>query len=131
MSEEHPEIPRRVFLQMKNAKTMGGAVGCRVKASGDNPDNQAWITVKMNQKIDSVHWKTTFLHYVIQYLELRADYDDELNGWDYDEFYVKSETYHNIVDGTALVKLLHRWIDDLEELQPAFKIGHPNPQSIW
>jgi len=120
-------ISPKLLNHLRYAKTMHGKIGARVKATGDHPDNLAWITVLMHKGADFTGSfpKEFFISYEIEYLELRADYVEELHGLDWDEFMVRTEKYHNIKEVAELERLLGKWLDDLGDLQPAGNIQHP------
>jgi len=125
--EKKTEISFKILNQLKNGRTNDGRIGARVKPTGSNPNNQAWITVVMKKGADcrEAITKYYFLSYEITYLELDEKFDIEMwdNDWDY--HIVRTEIFHNIKDEIELEKLLGKWLQNMNELKPAHKIGHP------
>jgi hypothetical protein len=101
-------------------------VGAKVKPTGDNPNNKAWITVVMKKGADfsAAIAKYPFLNYEIEYLEFDEKYEEEKHGYDWDLFLVRTETHHNIKDETELERILGKWLDNVNDLQPVANIQH-------
>lgn len=125
MMTDSSKIPFRIINQLKNGRTQDGMVGAKVKATGDNPNNHCWLTIIEKKWFDSSKSRYSFLSYEVEYLELREEYNEEEHGYDYDEFYVKRETYYNIKNQEELVSLLKRWLDEFTLLKPVAHINHP------
>ncbi len=125
---EKSNIDHRILNQLEHGKTYDGMVGAVVAATGDNPNNKAWITVVMKKGVDyrneQVHYY--FLHYEIEYLEFSEIYEEELHGYDWDMFLIRTEKYYNIKDEIGLEKLLKKWLADVNTLKPVANIGLPN-----
>ncbi|GAB3831336.1 hypothetical protein [Hymenobacter jeollabukensis] len=120
-------IPASILAQLHYGRTANGAVGCRVLPTGDNPDNQAWLKVIARKAVDArvnpPH--ETVWGYEVEYLELRADYDEDQHGFDYDLFYVRREIYYNLKDEAALIHVVRRWLSDLQQLRPLANTDYP------
>ncbi len=127
MNKGRSNISFKILNQLKNGRTADGKVGAKVNPTGDNPDNFAWITVEMIKGADCRKpiVRYYFLHYEIVYVEFRADYIEEIHGYDWDQFLVRTETYHNIKDEMELEQLLGKWLDDVNTLRPMANIDHP------
>jgi len=128
--ENQSNIDFKILNQLRHGKMADGKVGAKVSPTGSNPNNQAWITVRMNKGADCRGSITRyyFLSYQIEYTEFRADYDEELHGLDWDYFLVRTEIFHNIKDEVELEKLLGKWLKDVNTLKPVANIEHPMPQ---
>lgn len=120
-------IDFKILNQLKNGRTANGMVGARVASTGDNPKNKAWVIVKMNKGADCTKRIVTyyFINYEVEYLEFDATYDEALNH-DWDFYLIKTEKYYNIEEEAELEALLHKWLKDVNVLQPVHHIGLPN-----
>lgn len=120
-------IPFKILNHLRYGKTALGKVGAVVKPTGGYPDNQAWITVVMKNAVELVNGypKPGFLNYEVEYMEFKAEYNEELYGYHWDLFLVRTETYHNIKDEWALEQILSKWLNDMSQLQPVARISHP------
>jgi hypothetical protein len=125
---QRTNIDFKILNQLKNGRTADGKVGAKVKPTGDNPNNKAWITVVMKKGVDCKDEITRyyFLNYEIEYLELDEEYDEEIHGYDWDLFLVRTEICHNIKDELELERILGKWLNNVNELKPASNIEHPN-----
>lgn len=112
---------------MRNGRTLDGKVGAKVQPSGDNPRNQAWIIARMHQGSDvrGPVPKTYFLSYEVEYTEFKENYKEELHGYDWDQFLLKTETWHNIENEQELEQILLKYMADVKDLVPAANIVHP------
>lgn len=122
----------KILNQLKHGRTADGKVGAKVTPTEDNPSNQAWITVVMRKAADftGAIAKYHFLNYEIEYVEFDEKYNEELHGLDWDMFMVRTETFHNIKDESdpiaiGLVRILGKWLANVNDLQPFANIGHP------
>ncbi|WP_157637743.1 hypothetical protein [Flexithrix dorotheae] len=114
--------------QLKNGRTANGMVGAKVSATGQNPNNKAWITVLMIKGADCREeiTKFYFLNYEVEYLEFDEKYNEEIHGNDWDLFLIRTEKYYNIKDEIALENILRIWLDDVNRLKPVANIELPN-----
>jgi len=121
-------IDFKILNQLKNGRTADGMVGAKIAATGDNPNNKAWITVVMRKGADCSEaiTKYYFLNYEIEYLEFDEKYEEEVNGFDWDLFLVRTEKFYNIKDEIELEKILGRWLEDVNVLKPVANIELPN-----
>ncbi len=117
-------LPKNIHAILYYGKSHNGMVGAKVKATGDNANNPAWIVIKPVKKPDYIS-DTIVQNFEVEYLELREDYNEEQHGWDYDYFYVKKEIYYNIQSEIELINLLKTWISDLNNLKHISDIEHP------
>jgi len=126
--EPKSNIDFKILNQLKNGRTADGKVGAKVAATGDNPNNKAWITVVMRKGADCTQaiTKYYFLSYEIEYLEFDEKYKEEINGYDWDLFLVRTEKFYNIKNEIELEKLLGKWLKDVNHLKPVANIELPN-----
>ncbi len=125
---EKTKINFKILNHLKNGRTADGKVGAKVLATGDHPNNKAWITVEMIKGADCTTQITTyyFLSYEIEYLEFDERYDEELHGYDWDYYLVRTEKYYNIKNEIELEQLLSKWLNDVNDLKPVSNIELPN-----
>jgi len=125
---EQTRIDVKILNQLRNGRTAKGMVGCRVKPTSDNDKNQAWVTVVMIKTAECKDGITydTFHSYEVEYLEFAESYDEEVHGYDWDQFLVRTEKYDNIKSERALESLLGKWLEDVNALQPVANIDLPN-----
>ncbi len=121
-------IDFKILNQLKNGRTADGMVGAKVAANGDNPNNKAWITVVMRKGADYSEnvRKHYFLNYEIEYLEFDEKYNENDNGYDWDLFLVRTEKYYNIKDEKDLERILLKWLENVNVLEPIANIELPN-----
>ncbi len=121
-------IDFKILNQLKNGRTADGMVGAKVAANGDNPNNKAWITVVMRKGADysATVTKHYFLNYEIEYLEFDEKYNENDNGYDWDLFLVRTEKYYNIKDEKDLERILLKWLENVNVLEPIANIELPN-----
>lgn len=118
------KISPRIMNQLTFGKTLNGKVGAKVKATGNNPNNQAWITILMNKLIDRDGF-SQFLNFQVEYIELKADFDEIKDNLDYDLYCVRKEIFYNINSEQELINLINNWLTDVDTLQPVAQINHP------
>ncbi len=121
-------IDFKILNQLKHGKTADGMVGAKVVANGDNLNNKAWITVVMKKGADYRESVTKyyFLNYEIEYLEFDEKYNEEDNAYDWDLFLVRTEKYYNIKDDKDLERILLKWLENVNILEPVANIELPN-----
>ena len=121
-------INLKILNQLKNGRTADGMVGSQISATGENPNNKAWITVVMKKGVDcrGEITKHYFLNYEIEYLEFDEKYNEEIHGYDWDLFLIRTEKYYNIKDELELERLLGKWLTDVNVLKPISNTDLPN-----
>ncbi len=121
-------IDFKILNQLENGITADGMVGSKVAATGDNPNNKAWITVIMKKGADCRKEiiKYYFLNYEIEYHEYDEKYDEEIHEYDWDLFLIRTEKYYNIKDDLELERLLKKWLIDVNILKPVSNINLPS-----
>ena len=117
-------LPQNIHAILHYGKSHQGIVGAKVKATGKNPSNPAWIAVKPIKGINNNGFEI-LKNFEVEYLELQEDYNEEDHGWDYDYFLVKKEIYYNLKTEEELIKLLKKWVNDFNNLKHITDIEHP------
>lgn len=126
------KIPAKMMNLLMNGKAKNtgpnmGKVAAKVKPTGKNADNPAWISILSHHGSDCRNGYSIdyFLNFEVEYLELNEHYEDR---WymDLDQYLVKRETYYNIKTETELEILLHTWLSDLSSLTHIQLTDHPD-----
>ena len=122
------KIDFKILNQLKNGKTADGMVGAKVASTGNNPNNKAWITVVMRKGADCRESVTNhyFLNYEVEYWEFDEKYNEEDNGFNWDLFLVRTEKYYNIKNEIELERILLKWLENVNVLEPIANIELPN-----
>lgn len=101
-------------------------VGAQVTPAGSNPNHQAWISLKANQRLDfnDEQPRYIFNNFEVEYIEL----DEHYQIWDpdIDVYMVKRETYYNIKTESELETLLSTWLSDFTALTHIGSCNHPD-----
>lgn len=125
--KEETTVSYKILNQLRNGRTHDGRVGARVEPTGDNPQNQAWISVVMKKGADcrGTIIKDYFLSYEVEYVELDENFAENKYDNDWDYHLVRTETFYNIGNEVELEKILRKWLPDMGSLKPVANIEHP------
>ena len=80
------KIDISLINHLKSAKTNEGAIGAKINPIGDI-NNHAWISIRI------INRNTNNEIFNLEYLEIHKDYDEDINGWDYDLYEISKRKY--------------------------------------
>lgn len=112
-------ISEKIINQLRNARTLNGMVGMKVKPTGDSK-NLAWITIQIPNRNTGLKEE-----FKLEYVEFKAEWEtEEHDGFDWD-LYILNERIDLVGSIEELEQKLKLWTTELDKLTPLANLDHP------